>query len=75
MKIKLFALISLFLLSISVIAQVDRSKQPQPGPAPKISLNVPSEFKLQNGLTVLVVENHKLPRVTYTLTLDNPPNF
>ena len=73
MKTKIFALLTLFLLSTSVIAQVDRSKQPQPGPAPKISLDVPSEFQLKNGLTVLVVENHKLPRVSFTLTLNNPP--
>ena len=73
MKTKLFALITLFLLSMSVNAQVDRSKQPKPGPAPQISLEVPGEFQLKNGLTVLVVENHKLPRVSYTLTLDNPP--
>jgi predicted Zn-dependent peptidase len=73
MKTKLFALITLFLISLSVSAQIDRSKQPKPGPAPKISLEVPGEFQLKNGLTVLVVENHKLPRVSYTLTLDNPP--
>ena len=73
MKTKLFALITLFLLSMSVNAQVDRSKQPEPGPAPKISLAVPGEFQLKNGLTVLVVENHKLPRVSYILTIDNPP--
>ena len=73
MKTKIFALITLFLLSIGAVAQIDRSKQPKPGPAPKISLEVPGEFQLKNGLTVLVVENHKLPRVSYTLTLDNPP--
>ncbi len=69
MKTKLFALITLFLLSITVNAQIDRSKQPKPGPAPKISLEVPAEFQLKNGLTVLVVENHKLPRVSYSLTI------
>lgn len=73
MKTKIFALITLFLLSIGTTAQIDRSKQPQPGPAPKISLEVPGEFQLKNGLTVLVVENHKLPRVSYSLTIDNPP--
>ena len=73
MKTKLFAIITLFILSMSVNAQVDRSKQPKPGPAPKISLEIPGEFQLKNGLTVLVVENHKLPRVSYTITLDNPP--
>lgn len=73
MKNKIFALITLFLLSLGASAQIDRSTQPKQGPAPKISLAVPGEFQLKNGLTVLVVENHKLPRVSYSLTLDNPP--
>jgi predicted Zn-dependent peptidase len=54
-------------------AQVDRSVQPKPGPAPEINLEKPVTFKLKNGLEVIIVENHKLPRVTATLTLDNPP--
>ena len=73
MKTKIFTLITLFLLSIGATAQIDRSQQPKPGPAPKISLEAPSEFQLKNGLKVMVVENHKLPRVSYTLRLDNPP--
>jgi zinc protease len=28
---------------------------------------------LPNGLKVLVVENHKLPRVSYNLSIDNAP--
>lgn len=54
-------------------AQVDRSQQPKPGPAPQINLGTPQSFSLQNGLQVLVVENHKLPRVSFSLTIDNPP--
>ena len=73
MKTKINTLIILFLISIVVNAQIDRSKQPQPGPAPKITLEVPGEFQLDNGLKVLVVENHKLPRVSYSLTIDNKP--
>lgn len=73
MKTKIFTLITLFLLSIGAQAQVDRSKQPKPGPSPKIALEVPGEFELPNGLKVLVVENHKLPRVSYSLTIDNKP--
>lgn len=53
-------------------AQVDRS-QPKPGPAPKVNLGKPQSFELKNGLKVMVVENHKLPRVSMTLSLDNPP--
>ncbi|WP_298893834.1 insulinase family protein [uncultured Psychroserpens sp.] len=73
MKFKISIFIVAFLMSVGVFAQVDRSKMPEPGPAPKISLDKPEEFKLKNGLTVLVVENHKLPRVSYSLTIDNKP--
>jgi zinc protease len=54
-------------------AQVDRSKRPQPGPAPVIKMGTPSTFTLPNGLRVFVVENHKLPTVTYQLELDINP--
>ncbi|WP_041739652.1 insulinase family protein [Echinicola vietnamensis] len=54
-------------------AQVDRSKYPEPGPAPKIELQDPETFTLDNGLKVFVVENHKLPRVAFSLVLDRDP--
>ena len=73
MKNNLSIYIIAFLMGFSAIAQVDRSKMPEPGPAPKISLEKPKEFKLNNGLTVMVVENHKLPRVSYSLDIDNKP--
>jgi predicted Zn-dependent peptidase len=53
-------------------AQIDRSKQPIPGPAPTVNLSEPITFKLDNGLTVLVVENNKLPAVRVQLLIDNP---
>ncbi|WP_340077222.1 pitrilysin family protein [Leptobacterium sp. I13] len=62
------------LAAFAVNAQIDRTKQPTPGPAPVINLGTPQTFQLANGLKVLVVENHKLPRVSYTLTIDNPPH-
>jgi predicted Zn-dependent peptidase len=61
---------SLF-LSLSMQAQ-DRP-QPKPGPAPKINIGKPQTFELKNGLKVLVVENDKLPRVSYNLSIDNAP--
>ena len=73
MKTKITALLAVLFLSISATAQIDRSVQPKPGPAPTITLEVPGEFQLKNGLKVLVVENHKLPRVSYSLTIDNNP--
>ncbi|WP_159022444.1 pitrilysin family protein [Formosa sp. L2A11] len=73
MKTKISVLLVLFLMSVGVHAQIDRSKQPEPGPAPKITLKTPQEFQLKNGIKVLVVENHKLPKVTYSLRLNNTP--
>jgi len=73
MKSKISIYLMAFLMSLSAFAQLDRSKMPEPGPAPKISLDKPQEFKLKNGLTVMVVEDHKLPRVSYSLRMDNKP--
>ncbi|TDE02538.1 insulinase family protein [Flavobacterium sandaracinum] len=47
--------------------------QPKPGVAPTIKIGKPVTFELKNGLKVMVVENHKLPRVAFSLTLDNDP--
>ena len=54
-------------------AQVDRSKKPEPGPAPEIKIGDYESFQLENGLKVFVVENHKMPRVTFSLVLDIDP--
>jgi predicted Zn-dependent peptidase len=70
MKKSLIILSSLF-LTITMQAQ-DRS-QPKPGPAPSINIKKPVSFTLPNGLKVLVVEDHKLPRVSFSLQLDNAP--
>jgi predicted Zn-dependent peptidase len=48
---------------------------PKGGPAPKIKLEKPKEFKLKNGIKVLVVENNKLPRVNYSFRFDRNPIF
>ena len=56
----------------NVHAQVDRSVQPQAGPAPEINFGTPKEHTFKNGLTLLVVENHKLPQVSVSLLIDNP---
>lgn len=63
------------LIPAAMTAQVDRSKAPVPGPAPEIVLGDYTVEKLENGLTLIVVENHKLPRVSYRLTLDVDPIF
>ena len=53
--------------------QAQDRQQPKPGLAPSINLKKPETFTLPNGLKVLIVENHKLPRVAFSLTLDNAP--
>ena len=55
----------------TAIVPLDINVQPAPGPAPNINLGKPEIFELPNGLKILVVENHKLPRVSATLTIDN----
>ena len=70
---KSLTLLFITLITIGLNAQIDRSQMPQAGPAPEINLQDPQRFELQNGLEVLVVENHKLPRVSIQLRIDNPP--
>ena len=74
MKKLQFFFIALFSLS-GISAQIDRSIQPKSAPAPLIQLDEPHSFILKNGLTILVVENHKLPKVSISLSIDNPPIF
>ena len=70
MKKFIYIAASLFL---TITMQAQDRPQPKAGPAPTININKPQSFVLKNGLKVLVVENHKLPRVSFNLTLDNPP--
>lgn len=70
MKKFIYIAASLFL---TITMQAQDRPQPKAGPSPSININKPQSFTLKNGLKVLVVENHKLPRVSYTLTLDNAP--
>ncbi|WP_170110241.1 M16 family metallopeptidase [Flavilitoribacter nigricans] len=53
-------------------AQDFRNSAPKPGPAPKIEIGDYETFTLKNGLTGIVVENHKLPRVSFQLFFDLP---
>ncbi|MEO2063830.1 MAG: pitrilysin family protein [Christiangramia sp.] len=75
MKKNIFAIALLLLASVGVNAQIDRSQMPEPGPAPKVNVEEPETFDLDNGLKVMVVENHKLPRVAMSLRFDNPPHL
>ncbi len=75
LKIKIVKNIILILAIVftgSLYSQLDRSIVPESGPSPEIFFGKPQTFKLENGLTVLVVENNKLPRASASLSFDNP---
>jgi len=54
-------------------AQIDRTQAPEADNAPVIEIGEYQEFKLKNGLHVILVENHKLPVVSFQLTSDYIP--
>lgn len=58
------------LMPLITMAQVDRTKAPEPTPAPPIQLGKPTAYTLPNGLRIFVVQNSKLPRVSVSLTID-----
>jgi predicted Zn-dependent peptidase len=60
-------------LFLTTIMQAQDRPQPKPGPAPVINIGKPQTFELKNGLKVMVVENNKLPRVSFNLSIDNAP--
>jgi zinc protease len=53
--------------------QAQDRPQPKPGPSPTINIKKPETFTMPNGLKVMIVENHKLPRVSFSMTIDNAP--
>ena len=60
-------------------SQAWRNQPPAPGPAPLLNLPLPKQFKLANGLSVLLVEKHNLPVVSANLVVlsgsdTNPPD-
>jgi predicted Zn-dependent peptidase len=74
MKKQLTYIAAAFLFAGTVSAQkIDLNAMPKPGPTPAINIAKPKTFQLSNGLTVMVVENNKLPRVNTTLSMDRPP--
>lgn len=56
-----------------VYGQLDRSVRPNPAQAPTININDSEVFKTSNGITVVLSENHKLPRVSFDLVMGVSP--
>lgn len=47
-----------------------RAMAPQAGSARPVEIGKSTQFTLANGLKVIVVENHKLPQISYQLSID-----
>ncbi|MDV7697721.1 insulinase family protein [Chryseobacterium soli] len=76
MKKQLTYIAVAFLFAGMLSAQkIDLNAMPKPGPTPAINIAKPKTFQLSNGLTVMVVENNKLPRVSASLSMDRPPYY
>lgn len=71
-KIFIFALTVLF-VQTAIAQKLDRSQKPKPGPAPVLTFADPVIYKLPNGITVLIVEDHTLPKVSATFSIDAGP--
>jgi zinc protease len=71
MKI-LLTILAFLTLTFSVKAQIDRSQAPKAQPNPAIKIDIPESMTFANGLRVIMVENHKLPQVSFQLFVDYP---
>jgi predicted Zn-dependent peptidase len=63
------------ILTNSVFAQLDRSQRPAPAAAQKINIPASQVFTTANGITVILSENHKIPKVSIELSLGNTPRL
>lgn len=61
------------LVACNSARKLDRAIVPAAGPAPKIQIGQYQMTTLPNGMKLVVVENHKLPRVSYNINLDIDP--
>lgn len=73
MKYLTYTLFALLFFPNVLRSQIDRTHAPEPGPAPVIRISDYKTFELKNGLKVFLVENHKIPRVSYSLLIDVKP--
>ena len=60
---KKYIILTGLLLPAVLFGQLDRSVKPAPAKAPTINIKDSEVFKTANGITVILSENHKLPRV------------
>jgi zinc protease len=73
MKKIIILILSIFATIYADAQNFDRALRPKAGPATAVKLTEPQYFIMPNGLKVFVVENHKLPTVSYQLDVDVQP--
>jgi len=64
---------TIVLTSACMAQKLDRSIKPTPGPAPIIVFKDPYIYKLPNGITLLVVEDHDIPKISANYIIDAGP--
>lgn len=70
---KKILILTLALCATQVFAQGKKSKAPKAGEAPVVRIAEPTVHKLKNGMTLLLVEDHRLPMVSFQLKMDIEP--
>lgn len=70
---KIFLAIIALAFTATAYSQLDRSVRPEPAPAKPLDFGEYELFELDNGIKVIVVENDKLPRVSFSLIVDHDP--
>jgi zinc protease len=69
---KIILAMAILVSGLNLFAQIDRSVAPKPQPNPEIKITIPDAITMPNGMKVIVVENHKLPVVSFQLFIDYP---
>jgi zinc protease len=64
---------ALILVATTSFSQLDRSVRPKAGTPPTINIKDSEVFTTENGITVILSENHKLPKVSIRLVTGSDP--
>jgi predicted Zn-dependent peptidase len=70
---KKYIILTGLLLPSVLFGQLDRSIKPAAAKAPTINIKDSEVFTTSNGITVILSENHKLPRVSFDFVMGSDP--
>lgn len=68
-------LLLILILTNGVFAQLDRSQRPAAAAAQKINIPASQVFTTANGITVILSENHKIPKISIEMSLGSTPRL